>query len=250
MEPTSLDSARVLLVQARAGEGMERQELQCFVERCQLRPDQFVQLNVARGGRITPDALDGVDALMIGGAGEYSARLDYPWMADLLALVRTATDADLPTFGTCWGHQVIARALGGTVVFDPERAEFGCGEIELTDAAATDPLMRSFPPTFLANMGHSDRVTLLPDGAIELARNASQPNQAFRVAGKPVYGTQFHSELDAARERERLIAYREHYRTVLGGDEAFQEVLDSLADTTEVDHLMHDFLRIYVARRA
>ncbi len=240
------DEIRVLLIQARDTLEMERQEQECFVERCRLEPAQFVPANVVRDP-LRVGLLDGVDALMIGGAGEYSARKDYPWMADLLRLVHAAYDRDVPTFGSCWGHQIIARAFGGTVIYDAARAEFGCGIIDLTEAAADDPLLGQYPRCFRANLGHQDRVVTLPANAVELAYNASQRNQAFRIEGKAIYGTQFHSELDARRERERLEAYGHLYENELGGEEAYQRVLDSLADTTEADHLLYDFLLTFVA---
>lgn len=243
--PKTLNTIRVLLIQARNTEEMEKQEQTCFVERARITRDQFVPVNVAHDA-VHIGLLDGVDALMIGGAGEYSAMDDHPWMDDLMALVEEAYTRDLPTFGSCWGHQVIARTFGGTVIYDKERAEFGCGDIEVTPAAADDPLFQGLPPRFRANLGHHDRVVTLPTDAIELAFNASQRNQAFRMGNKPCYGTQFHSELDARRERERLFAYRDLYLNELGGDAAFQAVLESLAETTEADHLLYDFLRLFV----
>jgi GMP synthase (glutamine-hydrolysing) len=243
--PKTLDAIRVLLIQARNTEEMERQEQTCFVERCRIALDQFVPVNVAHDA-VHTGLLDGVDALMIGGAGEYSAMDDHPWTTDLLALVQQAYDSDLPTFGSCWGHQVIARAFGGTVIYDKEQAEFGCGEIEVTPAAADDPLFQGLPPRFRANLGHHDRVVTLPPDAVELAFNASQRNQAYRLGNKPFYGTQFHSELDARREQERLFAYRDLYLDEIGDDATFQAILDSLADTTEADHLLYDFLRLFV----
>ena len=237
---------RVLLIQARDTLEMERQEQQCFVERCRIQLDQFVPVNVTRTP-LSLSMLDDVDAMMIGGSGEYSAYKDYPWMQDLLDLCRTAYDRGLPVFGSCWGHQVLARAFGGTVIYDAERAEFGCGDIELTEAGQHDLLLCEFPKHFMANLGHRDRVSVLPPGAVELAFNASQRNQAFRI-GESIYGTQFHSELDARAERERLDAYREDYRKELGGEEAYQRVIDSLADTTDADHLLHDFLVKLVAQ--
>lgn len=242
-----LDNVSVLLIQARNTSDMEAQEQTCFSERCRLAAAGFKTANVAHDA-IHLGLLDEVDAVMIGGAGEYSAHHEYPWMNDLLRLVRTCADRDLPLFGSCWGHQVIARAFGGEVVHDPAKAEFGCGYIELTQAGQADALFGKFPHRFRANLGHHDRVTRLPENAVELARNASQPNQAFRIEGKPIYGTQFHSELDARREHERLIAYRDYYRSELGGDEAFQRIIDSLAPTTEVDHLLYDFLRRFAIR--
>jgi GMP synthase (glutamine-hydrolysing) len=220
---------------------MERQEQQCFLDRCRLAPEQLYCTSVLREP-LTEDLLDDMDALMIGGAGEYSAHHDHPWMPSLLALVRAAAERQVPTFGSCWGHQIIARAFGGTVEHDSGKAELGCHPVELTDAGRTDELLRRFPSSFDTNMGHHDRVTALPPNAVELAFNSSQRNQAFRLADAPVYGTQFHSELDATAERERLIAYRDFYRADMPDEAQFQAVLDSLAETTEVDHLLYDFL--------
>lgn len=226
---------------------MEAQEQACFLERARLCPNQLHVVNVARGDEPTPDLLDKVDALFIGGAGKYSATQTYPWTEPLHDLVRHAVDRRLPTLGSCWGHQVIARALGGRVVHDPDRSELGCGWVDLTNAGGNDPLFCRFSSRFRANMGHHDRVVELPTGTTELARN-DQPNQAYRMDHTPIYGTQFHSELDAKRERERILVYREYYRSALPDEETVQRVLNNLADTTEVDNLLYDFLTTFVAR--
>lgn len=238
---------RILLLQARSTADMEIQERECFSERTRLAEDNFVCMNVARGGLID-DPLSGMDAFMIGGAGEYSAvpGTDYAWMESILDLIREAVDMQMPVFGSCWGHQLIARALGGRVEHDPDLAELGCHRIILSEAGRTDPLLRTFPDSFLANMGHHDRVTRLPDAAIDLAVSETQPHEAFRLVDLPVYGTQFHSELSAHRERERLIRYRPYYMEQLGTTEEFESVLASLAETTEVDHLLADFVEMYV----
>lgn len=236
----TLDDLRVLLLQARDEAWIADQERACFAERARLHVGQLVPVSVLIAP-LEPALLDDVDAVFIGGAGPYSVAQEYPWMEKLLGFVRHVVDASIPLFGSCWGHQLIARAMGGTVIHDPGRAELGCFEIELDAAGRNDPLFSTFPARFRANQGHHDRVATLPDGVVSLARSASQPHQALRVAGRPVYGTQFHSELDACRERERLVAYRRHYPET-GDDEAFQRVLDSLADTTEVDDLLHQFL--------
>lgn len=242
-------SLRILLLQARNTQDMEAQEQECFLERCRIHADQLHALNLPRLAE-PPDGsvLEGYDAFFIGGAGEYSATKDYPWMDAALDLIHKAHDASLPTFGSCWGHQLIARALGGRVEHDPAKAELGCHEVRLTEAGRQDELLGTFPASFLANMGHHDRVTVLPPGAVELADNDSQPNEAFRIAGKPMYGTQFHSELDKRREGERLIKYRAYYVDQLHSESYFQEVMDSLRETTDVDHLMYDFLRRFAAR--
>jgi len=245
--PLSAEPLQLLLIQARSAPRMAQQEQTCFVERCRVPRDQFRVVNVGRGDQPSPSDLASVDAVMIGGAGKYSAADDYEWMEPVLSLVRTIVDRKIPLFGSCWGHQIIARALGGRVVYDPDHSELGCGWVELTPAASEDPLFHRFPKRFQANMGHHDRVIELPSQAVELAKN-EQPFQAFRLRDAPVYGTQFHSELDAERERERILVYREYYRDALPDENTVASVLENLADTTEVDDLLYDFLTTYVVR--
>lgn len=248
MAANSFDKIRALLVQVRNTEDIEVQEQQCFLERTQLHPEQLHCINLARS-ELHADLSEDYDVLFIGGAGEYSAVEDYDWMPSALSLIRDAADLSFPVFGSCWGHQLIARALGGTVVRDLARAELGCLPVYLTEQGKVDPLFASYPARFYANMGHHDRVTHLPHGSIELATGSDQPNEAFRIEGKPIYGTQFHSELNATREEERLLRYRPYYRDELPDDDVFDRVVRSLKETTEVDHLMYDFLLKFVVRQ-
>jgi len=236
---------RALLIQVRNTPDMEIQEQECFLERTRLQRHQLDSLNLARSSP-SLEVLEPYDVLFIGGAGEYSATDDYDWTSGMLELVRKAHREKLPTFGSCWGHQIMARALGGEVVHDATLAEMGCYPVILTDAGIKDRLFADYPEYFLANMGHHDRIRKLPPGGVELAKSETQPYQAFCMADSPMYGTQFHSELDAHRERERIIRYRPFYLSVMPNEQAFQEILDSLAETTEVDHLMYDFILKFV----
>ena len=239
----SFDRLRVLLIQIRERPAVIAEEQASFRERCGLRPDQLVAVNVLHDD-LAPSLLDGVDAVMIGGAGAYSVTDTFAWTDSLIALCRACADRELPLFGSCWGHQFIARAFGGTVIHDSDRAEMGTHDIELTEAGAADPLFGDFPRRFGAQMGHHDRVSVLPDGAVELARNAANPYQAFRLEGLPIYGTQFHSELDERAERDRLVTYRAYYPEN-ADDDAFETLLAGLRPTPEVDGLLAAFLERY-----
>lgn len=238
---------RITIIQARTSNNILRQEQECFSERLRIPIEQIEPFNVLQS--LPPIShLDEIDVLMIGGSGEYSAADDYDWMPELFDLVRACVQKKFPLFGSCWGHQIIARALGGSVIHDQSRAELGCGRIYLTDEGLRDSLMSQFPESFDANMGHHDRVDVLPADAIELARSDTQGNQMYRIGELPIYSTQFHSELDSLRETERLYEYREEYAKSYESEAAFQAVLDSLKETTEVDGLMKAFVDQFVVK--
>ncbi|WP_412063046.1 type 1 glutamine amidotransferase [Rubrivirga sp. IMCC45206] len=239
----SLDRVRVRLVQIRTRPGVLAEERASFQKRTGLAADRFLASS-ALDEPITTDWLDGVDAVMIGGAGAYSVTETYDWTPALIDLCHACADRQLPLFGSCWGHQFVARAFGGEVVHDPTRAELGTHTVSLTDAGRRDPLFSTLPTTFGTQMGHHDRVARLPDGAVELAANGTAPYQAFRLGDAPIYGTQFHSELDAETERQRLVAYRAHYPE-MADDGEFDAVVDALYETPEADDLLRRFLLLY-----
>ena len=238
-----LRRVRLRLVQIRTHPDVLAEERRSFLTRAGLDEDQLEVTN-ALSDPLTPALLDDVDAVMIGGAGAYSVTQTYGWTQALVDLCHACADRELPLFGSCWGHQFIARAFGGEVVHDPERSEMGTHTVDLTDAGRADPLFSTLPATFGTQMGHQDRVARLPDGATELARNDRAPFQAFRLDGLPVYGTQFHSELDAETERQRLVAYRDHYPEMADPD-AFDAVVAALRETPEADDLLRRFLVLF-----
>ncbi len=235
-----LDSVRVRLVQIRTNPAVLAEERASFQARCGLGPDGF-RVTSALADALSPALLDDVDVVMIGGAGAYSVTQTYDWTPGLIDLCHACADRGTPLFGSCWGHQFVARAFGGEVIHDADRAEMGTHGVELTDAGRRDPLFSTLPDRFLTQMGHQDRVARLPDGAVELATNDRSPFQAFRVAGLPIYGTQFHSELDAETERQRLVAYRDHYPE-MADPERFDAVVAGLRESPQADDLLRRFL--------
>jgi GMP synthase-like glutamine amidotransferase len=132
-------------------------------------------------------ALHGVDLVVAMGApwSVYDHATIGSWIEREVDFVRAAHDAGIPYLGVCFGAQVLAVALGGTVEPAP-RPELGWVEIE-TDV----PQFVAPGPWF---QWHGDRFTT-PPGAGELARNDAGV-QAFRM-GRSV-GVQFHPEADHA----------------------------------------------------
>jgi len=109
----------------------------------------------------------------------------FDWMVSEAAMVRDAHAAGVPMLGVCFGGQLIAHALGGSVTRSPA-PEVGWFDV---DASRTELVPGG--PWF---EWHFDRFTV-PPGAVEIARNASA-SQAF-VTGTTM-GLQFHPEVDEA----------------------------------------------------
>ncbi len=208
--------------------------------------DQWIAAGMGRAARVvdlergeSPPALDGVAAAVItGSAAMVSERL--PWMLAAEAWLRQAVTAGLPLLGICFGHQLMARALGGVVDFNPAGLEVGTTPIHLTAEAAADPLLGGLPARFPAQVSHRQSVLSLPPGARRLAWSGLDRHQAFAV-GARAWGLQFHPEFDRRVSRR----FVEHYRTRLaeeGRDAA--GLLAACAETPESAGLLARFAAI------
>ncbi len=121
-----------------------------------------------------------------------------------------AVDKRIPILGICYGHQLLAYALGGEVGDNPRGPEFGTVEVKLNENARADGLFSGFPSSMRLHMSHIQSVLRLPDNAKLLASSAEDANQAF-VVGDSAWGVQFHPEYNA----EMTIKYIEYHRELL-----------------------------------
>lgn len=234
----------ILLLQVRDQERALMHERLCFLERLSMEPEQVRSINLCREAVPTVRQARDFDLVILGGAGTHSAYDDHDWTPGLLELVQELVERGHPFFGSCFGHQFLGRAMGGRVVADAKREEIGTFDITLTDAGRSDELFQGFPATFPVHLGHHDRVVELPDGAISLAHSERCPHQVIRMAGKPVYGTQFHSEMSEDHMRERLLMYADEY---LAGEDALEVLSRHLHPTVLVDRLLRRFVDVFVA---
>jgi GMP synthase (glutamine-hydrolysing) len=116
-----------------------------------------------------------------------------PWMLTTEAWLRDVVPLGTPVFGICFGHQILAQALGGEVIKNPRGREIGT---RLIEHATDDILFDGVPSPFEANATHLDTVARLPSGATCLARSPLDDYQAIRFS-PTCYGVQFHPEMDA-----------------------------------------------------
>ena len=137
---------------------------------------------------------DAVSAVVVTGSPAYTT--DHPdWAERTAEWLREAVTRGLPTLGLCFGHQLLAYALGGEVALNPSGREIGTVELRLTGKAQVDPLLGSLPPTFPVQVSHRQTVLRLPEGAVHLAYSQGDQHQAFRIDGQ-AWGLQFHPEFD------------------------------------------------------
>ena len=133
--------------------------------------------------------------LVLGGAMHADQEGHHPWLREEDLFLQRLLDLRKPVLGICLGAQLLAKATHAQVgpMTEPE---IGWCPVELTPAAADDPLLGRLPSRFDAFQWHYYAHDL-PAGGVELARN-DLCTQAFRL-GDSAWGVQFHPEVTLAQ---------------------------------------------------
>ena len=189
----------------------------------------------ARQAPIYPDPCTLAGVVVSGSHAMVSDRAG--WSEHLARWLKDCVDADVPVLGICFGHQLLAHALGGEVDRLPEGPEVGTREIRLRPEAGDDALLGALPTRFPAQLIHYQSVRRLPVGAVPLAHSDIEPHQAFRV-GRRAWGVQFHPEFSATAMR----GYLERLKGELG-DEA-QRRIDAVSPTPQAAQVLRRFAEV------
>ena len=196
----------------------------------------------ARNGCALP-AYDEVAGVVITGSHDMVTERQ-PWSERAAAWLPDLVARNIPTLGICYGHQLLAHALGGTVGDNPNGREFGTVDVALEAEAGGDLLLGGLPMRWPAQVCHTQSALPLPAGTRRLARSDRDANQAF-IVGRAAWGVQFHPEFDA----EVVTAYIEHYDARLrteGQDPA--ALIAACHDTPAGGTILRRFGRIVASR--
>ena len=138
-----------------------------------------------------PKTLSDYDCVVISGS-RTSALESAPWIDHLHSLIREAIQTKTPMLGVCYGHQAIARAMGGLAhVRKADQPEIGWTALVIeTD----NPLFRGLDKNIYSFSSHFEEVATLPPGTRCIARSERCAIQGFQVGDLPIFGIQFHPE--------------------------------------------------------
>ncbi len=154
-------------------------------------PQIELQNFVVRDGQF-PVSADACEAYVATGS-RFSAYDDDAWIQQLKEFVRQLRAADKPFVGICFGHQVLAEALGGKV----EKAPQGWGiGVHALNVVKTEGWMQPQQSSCGIQYSHRDQVTKMPDNGVLLGESDHCPVAMFRV-GQKMLGIQGHPEFPA-----------------------------------------------------
>ena len=119
-------------------------------------------------------------------------------------------EAGVPVLGICYGFQVMAQALGGTVAKTGQR-EYGRTSLSIHDGGC---LLGSLPNTLNVWMSHGDSVSRAPKGFRVLARTAGAPVAAFEDLTRKLAGVQWHPEVMHSQWGQQVL---EHFLFNIAG---------------------------------
>lgn len=172
-----------------------------------------------------PAAPSECDAWITTGS-RYSVNDDQPWIHQLERFVREVAKEKVPFVGVCFGHQLIAKALGGTVVKSDRGWGVGAKEVKVRGDLGLGP-------SYTVITSHQDQIEALPPGAEILGWNEHCPISMLGV-GENMIGIQGHPEFDPAYSD----ALMESRRGALIPEATVEEGMSSLDRDLDGDRLV------------
>jgi GMP synthase-like glutamine amidotransferase len=155
-----------------------------------LRPDWTYEVVPVKDG-VLPTRPEAFDGYVITGSPASVNDDSLPWVGPLLDFIRAVHAARKPLVGLCFGHQAVARALGGQVARNA--AGWGLGTAP-THWQAAHPWMQPAQSTTTLMAAHNEQVTHMPEGAECLGGSDFCPIGSMQI-GQHIWTTQYHPEM-------------------------------------------------------
>ena len=188
---TCIDDAPFAQINPNDGETFKRY-LQPF------RPEWVFDVVLVKQG-VFPKSPEDYDGYVVIGS-PLSVNGKESWITELLEFIRLVEKKKVPTFGACFGHQAIAKAMGGKV----ETAKHGWG-LGTANTHFVKQVKWMQPPAddLIMFAAHQEQVTELPDGAQVLGGSEHCPIGAYHI-GNHIFATEYHPEMSEKFMRDVL----------------------------------------------
>lgn len=161
-----------------------------------------------------------------------------PWIADEIALIKSAIEADIPILGICFGAQLIAKALGAAVC-PTSSMQIGWHHITVNDRAQKVFGEDVLPNNFEAFEWHGDTFAI-PHGAVPLFNSDCIKNQGFVY--KDCLAVQFHPEISEAMVHEWLERYAHCLENPSSCIQSKKQILQDVSERLSRQHMIADKL--------
>ncbi len=207
-----------------------------------IRREEALVIDVCDGDPL-PEYRD-ISGIAITGSHEMVT--EHPvWSEKTAVWLPEAVKKNIPTLGICYGHQLLAYAMGGKVGDNPGGREFGTVDLKRTLTAKNDPLLGGLPSAMKVHVCHAQSVLVLPPDAVLLASSTMDPHQAF-LLGECAWGVQFHPEFNALIGIHYIETFREELKNE-GKDP--DTLIAECTDTPWGESVLRRFARIVRERK-
>jgi len=199
--------------------------------------DEIAIADVTKGSAL-PRYSDLAGVIIPGSHCNVTEQLD--WSQTIAAWIPGVLARHIPILGICYGHQLLAHALGGRVADNPNGLEIGTVNMQLTKEATRDRLLSGLTDPMKIIASHRQTVMELPDNAKVLATSEMDSHMVLVMADN-AWGVQFHPEFNAAI----VIEYIEFFRDKLiaeGKDP--DKLIETSQDAPEAAGILKRFYEI------
>ena len=204
-----------LILQLRPEDEASDNEFEAFLKYGGLTEKDSHRIRMEKEGVPKIDLNDYSGIILGGGPSNVSDKVeikkDYEirFENELNNLLDEVFKEDFPFLGVCYGIGAVNKFKGGLVSKEKFSEPVGTVEIELTENAVHDDLLKELPEKFMAYCGHKEACQSIPDEAILLAKSETCPYQMIKFKNN-IYAMQFHTELDEEGILLRIEVYKNY----------------------------------------
>jgi len=191
----------------------------------------YEKIHIAQGDPV-PECIDDVSGLVFLGS-PLSVNDPLPWIAEELALIRSASEAGVPVLGICFGGQLISKAFGGEISTVPAM-QIGWHPITLSEYAKDQFKNNRLLEDFFAFEWHGDTFSL-PDGALPLFNGGCIKNQGF--VHKNCLALQFHLEITKPMVNKWVEKYAHCLKKTSECTQSKEQILENIDEYLTSQHV-------------